>query len=121
MRIGLDLDGCVMSHPEFFRELVESFTERGHQFFCTSGRGRDVWESKCVPDLLGVGIDPNKIDPRLMTPTVTPHVADKGRMADHLDLVFDDDAARIQRHTNTPVLFVPVKRTGWAFSYVRVE
>jgi hypothetical protein len=115
VRIGLDLDDTVFAFPEFFRELVVSLSARGHHFFCTSGRGRSAWDTDIVPRLRALGIDPALIDPTLMTPERTPHVTDKARMADQLDLVFDDDAGRIQRHTHTPVFFVPQKRTVLEF------
>jgi hypothetical protein len=115
VRIGLDLDDTVFAWPEFFRELIVAMSDRGHLFFCTSGRGRAAWESEIVPQLLALGIDPDLINPSLMTPERTPHVTDKARMADQLDLVFDDDAGRIQRHTHTPVFFVPQKRTVLEF------
>ena len=120
MKIGLDLDHVVLSHPEFFGTLIETFSALGHEFYCTSGRGRDVWESRCIPDLVAVGIDHTKINPCLMTPTETPHVTDKARMADHLDMVFDDDAGRIQPHTKTPIFYVPVKNVRWSYFCAKI-
>lgn len=105
MKIGLDLDDTVYAYPEFFRELIESFHARGHTFFCTSGHARSEWERDCE-QLRMLGIDPDKISPELMYPERNPHVHLKGRQADQMDFVFDDDA-RVQKHTATPVFCSP--------------
>lgn len=115
MKIGLDLDGTVYQYPDFFRDLIESFHAMGHQFFCTSSHARSEWPEDCQR-LQAIGIDPDKIIPDMMYPERHGHVHLKGKQADQLDLVFDDDA-RVQGFTRTPV-FCPgnTKEMGYNFA-----
>ena len=107
MNIGIDLDDTVYKYPEFFKELVEGLTSRGHKFFCTSAHSKSTWHSSDVPRLLALGIDVNKIDPSLLNEPAIQGGASKGRQADRCDFVFDDHAAQIQPHTKTPIFRVP--------------
>ena len=107
MKIGLDLDGTVYGFPEFFKEFIPAMVARGHQFFCTSAHGRDVWHLDCER-LREMGIDPDMISPDVMHPTSHTHLHIKGQQADMMDFVFEDDP-RVQRSTNTPVFALPGK------------
>lgn len=102
MKIGLDLDGTVYAHPEFFAELIKSMTEAGHEFYCVSSHGRDQWENDCER-LMKKGVPAYLISPDLMQDKRHASIKIKGDTASKLDLVFDDDF-RIQQFTSTPVM-----------------
>lgn len=106
MKIGLDLDGTVYAHPEFFAAMIEAMTAAGHQFFCTSSHARSEWPDDCIR-LRCAGINPDLISPELMYSERHGHVHLKGKQADKLDAIFDDDF-RIQPHTNT-IQFCPLR------------
>jgi hypothetical protein len=106
MRIGLDLDGTVYSHPAFFAEMIRAMTAAGHSFFCISSHGRPEWEDDCRR-LAKAGVPHELIDPSLMNPTRHGELTIKGKAADACDFVFDDDA-RLQSYTRTPV-FAPLR------------
>lgn len=118
MKIGLDLDGTVYSHPQFFAAMIVAMHAQGHEFFCISSHGRWEWdatdrEPECVTGtndvkrLSAVGIPAHLIDPRLMHVERHGHLSIKGQAADNCDFVFDDDV-RLQQYTRTPV-FSPLK------------
>lgn len=115
MKIGLDLDGTVYAYPDFFRDLINSFSVLGHQFFCTSGHPRSEWPADCER-LLALGINSDLISPDMMYSERNTHVHLKAKQADQLDLVFDDDG-RIQTMTSTPV-FCPgnIVKRGYNFA-----
>jgi hypothetical protein len=114
MKIGLDLDGTVYGYPEFFKEFIPAMVARGHQFFCTSAHGRDVWDLDCER-LRAIGIDPDMISPDIMFPTSHTDLAKKGGQAEQMDVVFEDDP-RVQRFTKTPVFAMPeVGKRSYAF------
>lgn len=106
MRIGLDLDGTVYAHPQFFAAMIEAMAKDGHQFFCTSSHARSEWPKDCER-LRERGINPDLISPEMMYDTRHGHVHLKGQQADRLDVIFDDDF-RVQSHTNT-VQMCPLK------------
>jgi SAM-dependent methyltransferase len=107
MDIGLDLDGTLYEHPVFFAEFIEAMTARGHKFHCISSHARSEWPED-MARLKSLGINADLISPDMMYPTRHGQLALKGRQADQLDLVFDDDG-RVQAHTTTPVFCPPVK------------
>ena len=114
MKIGLDLDGTVYGYPEFFKEFIPAMVARGHQFFCTSAHGLDVWPQDCER-LRALGIDPDMISPSLMFPLSHTELSKKGWQASQLDLIFEDDP-RVQKFTRTPVFALPrVDRQDYAF------
>lgn len=106
MRIGLDLDGCLYSHPGFFAALIESMAAQGHEFFCTSSHARSEWPDDEIR-LQSLGINSSLISPDMMYDERHGELAKKGVQADRLDIVFDDDG-RVQSHTQTPVICPPV-------------
>ena len=106
MRIGLDLDGTLYSHPEFFAELIAALSSRGHTFYCISSHARSDWDATDMSRLQAMGVPAQLIDPSLMHPERHGELSIKGRAADKCDLVFDDDV-RLQSHTRTPV-FAPL-------------
>lgn len=103
LRIGLDLDGTVYSHPGFFAELIESMSVRGHKFYCISSHGRSEWEVADVPRLTSLGVRADLISPELMHHERHGHLAIKGRAADRCDLVFDNDE-RLKEYTRAKVM-----------------
>lgn len=107
MKIGLDLDGTVYSHPAFFAEMIHAMTARGHTFHVISSHGRGEWEPDDVPRLIAKGVPAELIDPSLMHHARHGELSIKGRAADQCDFVFDDDT-RLQSHTRTPV-FSPLR------------
>lgn len=113
MKIGLDLDGTLYSHPQFFAAMIREMSAAGHLFFCISSHGRSEWDtghSDVASDrdrLRAMGIPADLISPDLMHHTRHGDLSIKGRAADACDFVFDDDV-RLQQHTKTPV-FSPLK------------
>lgn len=99
MRIGLDLDGTVYAHPEFFREMIHAMSAAGHLFFCISSHARNEW-----PDdrerLNAIGINADLISPEMMYDVRHGDVSKKSRQANQLDVIFDDDF-RVQCGTMT--------------------
>jgi len=106
MKIGINLDNTVYSHPAFFAALIESMSGQGHRFFCTSSHARSEWPNDCVR-LQSLGIDSDLISPDMMYEESHGSLAQKGLQADKLDIMFDDDG-RIQMFTSTPVFCPPV-------------
>jgi len=106
MKIGLDLDGTVYAHPEFFAAMISAMSAAGHQFYCISSHARHEWEEDCKR-LQSLGIDPSLISPEMMYPERHGHVHKKGLQANQLDAIFDDDF-RVQLHTKT-IQFAPLK------------
>ena len=102
LRVGLDLDGVLYSHPNLFGPLIEAMHAAGHRFFCTSSHGRDQWPVDCERLRLN-GINPDLISPEMMYSQQHGDVKKKAAQADQLDFVFDDDL-RIQQYTKTPIL-----------------
>lgn len=107
MKFGLDLDGTVYAYPEFFAEFIEAMSARGHQFFCTSAHGRDMWEADCER-LRSLSINPDLISPDMMYPQQHTDIAKKGAQAQQLDMVFEDDW-RVQLHSDTPIVHMPIR------------
>lgn len=108
-RFGFDLDGVLYGYPVAFVAIVNSLVSAGHECFITSGHARREWDESDKAQLASLGYEVDGLCPDLMMAERTPHVSDKGAMANNLDMVFDDDAARIQAHTKTPILHVPTK------------
>lgn len=106
MKIGLDLDGTVYAHPQFFAALVSAMSAAGHEFFCISSHGRHEWEKDCER-LRSLGVDPSLISPDMMYPQRHGDVSKKSAQADQLDVIFDDDF-RVQLGTGT-VQFAPLR------------
>lgn len=106
MKIGLDLDGTLYQHPEFFAAMIEAMYAEDHDFYCISGHGRDEWEKDCER-LKEMGIDADKISPELMNPVRHESMKIKGAAMDQCDFCFDDDS-RMQKYTKTPVFWSPV-------------
>lgn len=106
MKIGLDLDGTVYSHPAFFSAMVESMSGHGHQFFCISSHGINEWPDDCKR-LEAMGFPFHLVDPSLMHHKRHGELAIKGEAASKCDFVFDDDV-RLQQYTKTPV-FAPLR------------
>ena len=113
MKIGLDLDGTLYGFPEFFKAMIDSMTKDGHEFFCTSNWKRSKWEwhKKKIAHL---GINPDLISPELLDSKQhflrKDGPKNKARMADQLDIVFDDHADHIQHLTKTPIMKCPGKK-----------
>jgi hypothetical protein len=107
MRIGLDLDGVVFYDPEFFACFLAAMTSAGHTVFCTSNWGRRDWP-KLAERLRGVGVPPDLFDLSLMAKR--QHLlggkldgyANKQRMWNKVDVVFDDDAEKILKRIPKP-------------------
>jgi len=106
MRIGLDLDGTVYAHPQFFAAMVSAMAAAGHQFFCISSHGRHEWDED-RKRLRELGIDPDLISPDMMYPARHGDIAKKSAQANQLDAIFDDDF-RVQLGTNT-IQFSPLR------------
>lgn len=106
MKIGLDLDGTVYAHPQFFAAMISAMAAAGHEFYCISSHGRHEWESDCER-LLSLGIDPSLISPDMMYEKRHGDVQKKSAQADGLDAIFDDDF-RVQLATDT-IQFAPLR------------
>lgn len=106
MRIGLDLDGTVYAHPEFFSAMISAMSTAGHEFFCISSHARSEWDDDCKR-LQSLGIDPSLISPVLMYEKRHGDVSKKAAQADGLDAIFDDDF-RVQLGTET-IQFAPLR------------
>jgi hypothetical protein len=106
MDIGLDLDGVLYSHPVFFGAFIDAMSAQGHRFHCTSSHARSEWLEDCVR-LKSLGINSDLISPEMLYEQRHGELHLKGKQADKLDLVFDDDG-RVQAHTKTPVFCPPV-------------
>ena len=113
MKIGLDLDGTLYGFPEFFKAMIESMVKDGHKFYCASNWKRSKWEwhKKKIAHL---GINPDLISPELLDSKQhflrKDGPKNKARMADQLDVVFDDHADHIQHLTKTPIMKCPGKK-----------
>jgi hypothetical protein len=103
MKIGLDLDGVLYSHPGFFIEFIASMSKQGHKFFCISSHGINEWGSEDVPRLRAMGYNPDLIDPSLMNIVRHGDLSIKGWACDQCDVVFDDDD-RLGRYTKAMVI-----------------
>lgn len=113
MRIGLDLDHAVYGFPKFFSELITSMAARGHTFHCTSGHSPRRWERRDIELFERLGIDHRLVDPSLLV-NHYPNLRHGGAKVKAnmyrvgcLDLVFDDDAHKIQKFTRVPLFEVP--------------
>ncbi len=91
MKIGLDLDGTVYTHPEFFKELVHSMSAQGHEFYCISSHSKTQWFELDVPRLKNLGFNTDLINPELMHHVQHGDIFLKGQMCNNMDYVFDDD------------------------------
>lgn len=112
MKIGVDLDATVYGFPEFFRAFIPAMVAAGHEIYCTSAHAREDWPLD-RDRLRALGIDPDMINPGHMQPrNVRRCPRMKARMANHLDIVFDDDAEAIQRYTRTPIFKPPADLAG---------
>ena len=111
MKIGLDLDGTVYAHPQFFAELIGALHPRGHRFFCISSHGRWEWDvggdagDNDLTRLRKLGVPADLIDTSLMHSDRHGDLRIKGQAASHCDLVFDDDL-RLKDFT-TAAVFAP--------------
>lgn len=106
-RFGFDLDGTIYKYPAVFRDIVQALVKDGHECFITSNHFRPMWEHMDVVRLKALGFDPAWFDPSLMQPgPVDGGAANKGRMADQVAAVFDDDAHLFQPLTSTPLFRV---------------
>jgi len=112
MKIGLDLDGTLYGFPKFFKAMIESMVRDGHEFFCTSNWQRSKWDWH-RKKIAYLDIDPDLISPELLDNERhflrKDGPQNKARMADLLDIVFDDHADHIQHLTATPIMKCPAK------------
>jgi len=112
LKIGVDLDHTVYGFPGFFVPFIAAMVEAGHKFYCTSNHLLRQWPED-EKRLRALGIDPKNIDPSLMqTGPVDEGAANKARMAEHCDFVFDDAADRFQSLTKTPVFKCPFHKAA---------
>jgi glycosyltransferase involved in cell wall biosynthesis len=106
LKIGIDLDGTLYSHPEFFGAMLTAMVADGHEFYCISSHSRLEWY-KDERKLRLLGINPELIKSDMMYDERHGHIHLKAKQADTLDFIFDDDF-RVQALTNTPQ-FCPLK------------
>lgn len=114
MKIGVDLDHTVYGFPWFFAQFISAMNEAGHSIYCTSNHLRREWPNDEIR-LMNIGIDPVIISPELMCDDREylrkNGAKNKARMADALDLVFDDHADHFQKLTDTPIFKVPIEKS----------
>jgi len=114
MKIGVNLGGTVYSRPVVFRELLDALNAAGHVIFCVAPHARETFEQVERARLAGYDIDPNMFDTSLMPKTEPASdagkIAQKIRMANACDIVFDDAADKYQHLTTSLVFRVPPPR-----------
>jgi hypothetical protein len=111
LRIGFDLDQTIYGFPHLFREIIPALAKAGHKIYCTSNHSQQTWKETDEQRLRSLGIDPALFDISLMRQrgTNTDGPANKARMAEHVDLVFDDFDV-MNDLTKTPVFTCPHRK-----------
>jgi hypothetical protein len=111
MKIGFDLDGVMYDWPEIFVPLTKLLHENGHQLFITSNHTKIEWINLDRDRLAEMGYNPCIFDATLIWFEADHRfgAAQKTKMADQLDFVFDDDADAFQAKTKVPIFKVPRK------------
>jgi hypothetical protein len=108
LTIGIDLNGTVYGHPDFFRAFIEAMHAAGHRLVCISVHGKGQWEPNDKPQLRSLGIDPDKIDVSLMPERFQDYAA-KLTVINQCDFCFDDHPEMFQHLTKVPIFKAPIE------------
>ena len=111
MKIGFDLEKCVLGFPEIFGPMLVALHDKGHELFCIANHHVDDWP-ELVEKLAAVGISGELLDTSLMrTEELTTPAANKMRMIEQCDFAFDD-WGYLQQLVTKPIFVVSGRKAA---------